>query len=322
MLDTFDVDGVNLEVAEGGIRCPCADCQARLQAQGGPTGGAAFSDLALCVPIVADVFRQKRPDGVLSYAAYSPMWWKQKPQATEMLRRIPEAAVAQWNLERDSNLTVPSPAKHNWALVHEGGTSLHLRRRLPAAWAFTQFRGFNPRIGPIRDFCITMRKMKFDGFVVGNVGSPKCPDNELAYLAFIDFSRHPDLTLSDFYKNRLSELYGAEVADDVRKLFIAQESVHREAIPYWTNYNGSWTGDAKPAAKALADQIALATSIGPRASGDGRRRIDAILQVLQEYKIIADVAVSDVSATRNKLAEFYVKAGLPDDIYQYRKWAK
>ena len=26
LLDTFDVDGVNVEVAEGGIRCPCADC--------------------------------------------------------------------------------------------------------------------------------------------------------------------------------------------------------------------------------------------------------------------------------------------------------
>jgi hypothetical protein len=322
LLDTFEVDGINVEVAEGGTGCGCAECKERLKTQGGPTGGASFSDLELCIPIVADVFRQKRPEGLLSYAAYNPVWWKQKPEATELLKRIPEGAVAQWNLEQELNQKAPSPVKHNLALIHEGGTSLHLRRRQPAAWAFTQYRGFNPRIEPIREFCVNLRKMSLDGFVVGNVGSPKCPDNELAYLAFIDFSRNPDLSMDDFYKRRIPELYGAAVADDVRKLFVNQAAVHAAALPFWRSYNGSWTGDATAAAKGLAEQIALAKSIAMKASADGKRRIDAILQVLVEYRIICDLAVSDVSATRSKLAELYEKAGLPDEIYQYRKWAK
>jgi hypothetical protein len=322
LLDTFEVDGVNVEVAEGGIGCGCVECLERLKVQGGTTGGASFSDLELCIPIVSNVFRQKRPDGILSYAAYNPVWWKQKPQANELLKRIPESSVAQWNLELDLDEKTPSPVKHNLALVHEGGTSYHLRHRQPGAWAFTQYRGFNPRIEPIRQFCSNLRKMGLDGFVVGNVGSPKCPDNELAYLAFIDFSRNPDLTADDFYKKRLPELYGAEAADDVRKLFVNQAAVQPLAYPFWRSYNGSWTGDAKPAAKGLAEQVALAKSVALKASADGKRRLDAILQVLEEYKIICDLAVVDVSATRSKLAELYEKAGLPDDIYQYRKWAK
>jgi len=322
LLDTFEVDGVNLEVTEGGIACGCDECKQRLKAQGGTTGGASFSDLELCVPIVSDVLRQKRPEALLTYAAYNPVWWKQQPQANKMLARIPESAVAQWNLEQDLNETAPSPVKHNLALTHEGGTSYHLRHRQPSAWAFTQFRGFNPRIEPIRQFCVNLRKMKLDGFVVGAVGSPKCPDNELAYLAFIDFSRNPELTTEEFYKKRLPELYGAEVADDVRTLFVRQPAVQQAAFPFWRAYNGSWTGDARPAAKGLAEQIALARTIATRASADGKRRIDALLQVLREYQILCDLAVVDVSATRSRLAELYQKAGLPDDIYQYRKWAQ
>src|SRR4030095_7747013 len=97
--------------------------------RGASTGGASYSDLGLCVPIVAEVFRRKRPDGLLSYAAYSPPWWKQKPEAIEMLKTIPQGAAAQWNLELALNDEVPSPVKTNLALLHGGGFAYHLRRR-------------------------------------------------------------------------------------------------------------------------------------------------------------------------------------------------
>jgi hypothetical protein len=195
------------------IRCGCADCAERARLQGGPTGGASFSDLGLCVPIVAEVFRRKRPDGLLTYAAYSPLWWKQKPEALEMLKGIPETAAAQWNLELERNEHAAPPVKRNLALLHGGGFAYHLRRREPPAWAFTQYRCFYPKLDDIRRFCGNMRAMKLEGFVVGNVGSPKCPDNELAYLAFIDFSRDPQKTLEAFYRERLPELYGEQAAD-------------------------------------------------------------------------------------------------------------
>lgn len=325
LLDTFDVDGVNLEVAEGGIGCGCAECQERVKAQGGPSGGASFSDLELCVPIVSDVFRQKRPGGLVTYAAYSPVWWEQKPQANEMLRRIPENALAQWNLELALNEKVASPVKRNLALLHGGGFAYHLRRREPAAWAFTQSRCFNPRIDEIRRFSVNLRKMSLEGFVVGNVGSPKCPDNELAYLAFIDFSRDPAMTLDAFYQSRLSALYGEKVADDVKKLFEAQAAAHEKAAPFWKGFDGTWkdAAGAKDAAKLLADQLALAKSISMRATADGKRRIDAVIPILDEYRIVCEAAATIESpATKAKLAEFYEKAGLPDDLYGYRKWLK
>lgn len=324
LLDTFDVDGINLETAEGGIRCGCGDCLERIKAQGGPTGGASFSDLELCVPIVADVFRQKRPNGLLSYAAYSPLWWEQKPQANEMLRRIPESAVAQWNLELKLEEKAAPPVKRNVALLHGGGFAYHLRRREPSAWAFTQYRCFYPRLDEIRRFCINLRKMSLEGFVVGNVGSPKCPDNELAYLAFIDFSRDPSMTLDAFYQSRLPALYGDKAADDVKKLFESQQAAHEKALPFWKKFDGTWKADgAKEAAKAMADQLALARSISMRATADGKRRIDSVIPILDEYRIICEAAAAGESAaTKQRLAEFYEKAGLPDDLYGYRKWLK
>lgn len=329
LLENFEVDGVNLETAEGGIRCRCAECQERLKAQGGGTGGASFSDLSIGVPIVTDVFREKRPAGLVTYAAYSPLWWDQKPAALEMLKRIPESAVAQWNLELAVNETVPSPVKGNLALLHAGGESYHLRRLRPQAWAFTQYRCFYPRIERLRSFCANVRKMKLDGFVAGNAGSPKNPDAELAYHAFIDFSRDPELTMEAFFKKRIGALYGDGAAEDVARLFTAQAAVHEKGLPYWQKHDGTWdakTPDrAKEAAKGFADQLALARAAAARASADGKRRLDAVIPILDEYRIVCEAAASGLfdggtAETRAKLAEFYDKSGLPDDLYTFRKW--
>jgi hypothetical protein len=327
LLDTFDVDGINLEVAEGGIRCQCAECQERLKAQGGPTGGASYSDLSLCVPIVSDVFAAKRPGGLVTYATYGPPWWEQKPAATEILKRIPESALAQWNLELGANDRVPPPVRTNLALLHAGGESYHLRHLRPPSWAFTQYRCFNPRLEEIRAFASNIRRMKLDGFVVGNVSSPKNPDAELAYHAYIDFTRDPELKLEAFLRNRIGELYGDSAADLVAHLVLAQPALHEKALPFWKTYDGTWDpqdrAKAADAARGLADQIALARSATGRASADGKRRLDAILPILEEYRTICEAAASglyDGPGARARLADFYEKAGLPDDLYGYRKW--
>jgi hypothetical protein len=327
LLDTFEVDGINLEVAEGGLRCRCAECLERLKAQGGPTGGASFSDLSLQVPIVADVFREKRPAGLVTYATYNPMWWDQKPAANELLKGIPASAAAQWNLELSSAEKGPSPVKVNLALLHGGGESYHLRRLRPATWAFTQHRCFDPRIEQIRAFAANVRKMKFDGFVAGDVGSPKNPDCELAYHAFIDFTRDPDLTLDGFFRKRLGPLYGDSAVGEVTRLFAAQPGIHEKGLPFWRNFDGSWDPglrpQAKEAAKSLADQLSLARAASGKASADGKRRLDQILPILEEYRIICEAAASgeyDGTETRAKLAEFYEKAGLPDDLYGFKRW--
>ncbi len=320
LLATFDVDGVNLETAEEGIRCGCADCKARLEAQGGPSGGASFSDLSICTPIVADVFRARRKDPLITYAAYRPLWWEQKKQANELLGLIPEACVAQWNLELSVHGSAP-PVRHNLALLHGGGWSYHLRRRVPDRWAFTQFRCFNPRLDDIRRFAGNLRTMPFEGFVVGNVGSPKNPDAEIAYLAFLDFTRDPSLSVDGFLKKHLPRLYGEGAAEDVAKLLLAQPPIQDRAQAFWWAFDGSWPEGPSPKdlPALLAAQVALARGAAMKASADGKRRLDAIVPILEEYRIICEAAVAEIS-DKTKLAEMYEKAGLPDDLYGYKKW--
>ena len=209
--------------------------------------------------------------------------------------------------------------KHNLALLHGGGWSYHLRRRAPERWAFTQSRCFYPKFDDIRRFAAHVRQMGFEGFVVGNVGSPKNPDAELAYLAFNEFARDPSLTLDAFFKKHLPRLYGEAAAEDVAKLFFAQPAIHEKAAPVWKGFDGRWPegGAAKEVAPLLAAQVALAKSASMKASADGKRRLDAILPILEEYRIVCEAAGI---AEKPKLAEAYEKAGLPDDLYGYKKW--
>lgn len=320
LLTSFDVDGLSLQTAEEGILCDCADCRARLQAQGGPTGGASFSDLSICAPIVADVFRLRRKDGLLTYDAHRPLWWEQKKQAVDLLGLIPEACVAQWDLDLAAS-DVPSPVKNNLALLHGGGWSHHLRRRAPSRWAFQQSRCFYPRIEDIRTFAGNVRKMPFQGFVAGRGGSPKNPDAELAYLAFIDFTRDPGLTMDAFYARHLPRLYGEGAAASVAALFRAQPALHEKALPYWRKPDGGAPDleAAKAAAEGLAAQLVLARTAAEKASADGKRRLDALIPILDEYRILCEVASLGIG-DRVKLAEAYRKAGLPDDIYGYSSW--
>jgi len=327
LLDTFEIDGLQLEVAEGGLRCRCAECQERLRAQGGTTGAASFSDLSLCVPVVADVFREKRPTGLVTYGARSPLWWEQKPAANEMLTAIPQSAVAQWNLGDSFNDVLPSPVRGNLAVFEGGGESYHLRRLRPAEWAYRQHRSFNPCLDTVRAFAQKIRKMNFDGFVVSEAGSPKNPDGELVYQAFIEFTRDRELTLEGFLQKRLGALYGEAAAGEVGRLVVGQPALHEKGTVFWEHYDGTWDparrDRAAEAAKGFAEQKALARSASEKASPDGKRRLDAIVPILDEYRIICEAAASglyDGAPQRLKLAEFYEKSGLPDDLYGYKSW--
>jgi len=300
LLEAYDVDGVHLEAADPVLDCGCSD------------------HLSICGPIVADVLRLRRKEPLLTYAA-GPLWWERKKAALDVLGLLPEACVAQWDLELALSET-PSPVKHNLARLSGGGWSHHLRRRLPERSAFGQSRCFYPKLDDIRVFAGTARKMGFEGFVVGRAGSPKNPDAELAYLAFIDFTRDPSLTMEAFFKKHVPRLYGEAAAEDVVKLLLAQPAAHEKAVPFWRAYEGPWPeGNAKEAAAALAAQLALARGAAAKASADGKRRLDAVAPILDEYRAICEAAAAGIR-DKAKLAEAYEKAGLPDDIYGYTKW--
>jgi hypothetical protein len=301
LLDAFDVDGVHLEAAAEGLPCGCAD------------------HLSVCGPIVADVLRPRRKDPLLIYAAGRPLWWERKKAATDLLSLLPEACVAEWDLELALS-DAPSPVKHNLARLSGGGWSYHLKRRAPERSAFAQSRCWNPRLEEIRLFAGNVRKMSFEGFVAGVGGSPKNPDAELAYLAYIDFTRDPALTMDAFFKKHVPRLYGDAAAEDVVKLLLAQPALHEKAAPFWRAYEGTWPeGGAKELAAGLAAQLALAKSAAMKASADGKRRLDAVSRILDEYRVICEAAAAGIS-DKAKLAEAYEKAGLPDDLYGYKKW--
>ena len=328
LLKTFAVDGVSVETTEGGLRCRCAECQGRLKSQGGPTGAASYGDLSLCMTIVADVFRKNRPGGLITYAAHRPLWWEQTTEAIDMLKATPESCTAQWNLELTPCGETESPVKRNLALVHTGGYSYHLRKPRPSTRAFSQYRCFNPRLEDIRTFCRNLGTTTFNGFVVGSAGSHKNPDAELAYLGFIDFSEDPKLTADAFLARHLPRLYGAAAADEVGQVFTRQPAIHEQGLPFWNRYAGDWEArseeKARNAAAGFAAQIALARSAAAKATADGKRRLDAIIAVLDEYRIICEAAAAGPYKAseegRRRLARFYEKAGLPDDIYRYKEW--
>ncbi|HEX7900054.1 MAG TPA: hypothetical protein VF950_19965 [Planctomycetota bacterium] len=301
LLEAYDVDGVHLETAEAGFDCGCVE------------------HLSVCAPIVADVLRARRKEPLLTYAPGGSLWWERKKAANDVLGLLPEACVAQWNLELAQSDT-PSPVKHNLARLGAGGWSAHLRRRSTERAAFALIRGFYPKLEDIRLFAVNARKMAFEGFVAGVGGSPKSPDAELAYLAFLDFTRDPSLTMEAFFKKHVPRLYGDAAAEDVAKLLLAQPALHEKAVPYWKAFEGKWPeGDAKEVAAALGAQVALAKGAATKASADGKRRLDAILPILEEYRVICEAAAAGIS-DKGKLAEAYEKAGLPDDLYGYKKW--
>jgi hypothetical protein len=204
--------------------------------------------------------------------------------------------------------------KHNRLRMNGGGWGHSFKRRDVHGLG----RAFDPSLEEIRAFAAAARKSGYPAVTLGRGASPKSPDAELAALAFVDFTRDSALSVEAFLKRHVPRLYGDAAAEDVTKLLLAQSALHAKAAPFWRGYDGAWPeGDAKEVAAALAAQLALAKSAAAKASADGKRRLDAVARVLDEYRVICEAAgIRD----KAKLAETYEKAGLPDEIYGYKAW--
>jgi hypothetical protein len=323
LLETFEVDGVVLETSEEAPRCRCAECGERGEAAA--AGGLA--DLCRAAPIAADVFRQKRPQGLVLCAPAAWPGAERHPETAPIFRHVPENVLflrEPGALPADEAI---SPARRLVALVPGGGPAHHRRTlRLPGGL----YRSFRPRFEEIHRACATARRLKPEGFFASVAASPKNPDAELALLAFSEFWRAPDLTVDDFLRRHLARLYGEQAAPDVLRLFAAQPALHDKALPFWEGYDGRWpAGSAETAgaaARELAAQKALAQAAAAKATADGKRRLDALAAVLDEYRIVCEAAASLPSdgspESKARLAEFYEKAGLPDELYGFKAWKK
>lgn len=341
LAENFDIGGVNIETNEN----MCIDvCEHAAEATKNEPNrlrySASFSDLSIAVPIIYDEVKKQHPEAWVTYATYQPSWWKRQEDAW-LLKDMPQDSIAQWNIEMDNNEElVPSPVKNNISLIHSGGWSYHLDA-YPPIWGFTQYRCFYPNLEQARLFALHQRNSGLDGFVLGNVGSHLMPDNEIAYIAYIEFARKPDMTMDEFSERFIGKLYGNEAEPLVKELMLTQTGLHERVRGVWWCWVKFMRGDmavglASAQESDIADlekQIEIANQAIKIASEEGRGRLQIILQVLSEYLSIARMSVDPRLAElitgksnmddvrlreeKHKVAAIAADLGLPDGIYRY-----
>ncbi len=344
LAEEFEIGGVNIETNEMDMIDVCDHATRATQAEPNRLKYAAsFSDLAIATPVIYEAVKRFRPDAWITYATYQPMWWERLDDM-RLLESIPAECIAQWNTEMAINTQVAPGTRNNISLIHSGGWSYHLAS-CPPIWAFTQYRCFNPNLVEARDFCLNQHAMGLQGIALGNVGSADMPDNEIAYIAYMAFSRNPELSVEDFSKRFIGDLYGAEAEPIVLKLILEQPAVHTRIAGIWRSWADLLRGHfpvhplraGKGELQLLNGQIHLAESARELAHESGRKRLDTILQVLREYRIIFELSQNS-AVTRLldktlkqegefkqdiiKVAEIARDAGLPESIYGYGRWLK
>lgn len=304
LVENFPIGGVNIETNENrGIdTCRYAQ-QATAQEPNRLRYPTSYSDLVRAVPIIYNEVIKQMPDAWVLYATFKPPWWSRMEDAW-LLEQLPAGAVAQWNIELEINTdSIPSPVKKNVALIHNLDWSYHLGAFSPT-WGFSGFRCFTPELKRARTFAQNLYENGVDGFVIGNGGSPVMPDNEINYIAYMEFSRHPDMTIEEFSEQYIARLYGRNAEPLVRQLMLQPVTESMQEIYYaWAKrmfFYGEETDfghsrfSLRPAAisdiDTLRHQIHLAQSAMTKAHTEGRKRLARIQQVLKEYVIIAELS--------------------------------
>ncbi len=343
LAENFEIGGVNIETNESAGIDVCEHAARATEAEPNRLKYAAsFSDLSIAVPIVHEEIKSRHPDAWVSYATYEPAWWHRR-EDEHLLADMPRDAIAQWNMEMDVKEDAPSPVPENISLIHSGGWSYHLAA-FPPVWAFTQYRCFYPLIEECREFAINQRTSPVKGFALGNVGSHKMPDNEINYIAVVEFSRNPESSVEEFSRRFIGRLYGENAEPQVLELMLAQEKLHRGVEPVWkawTNLMLKGISDGLAQAseeqtEALRRQEELARGAYELATGDGKRRLKTALQVIGEYRAIAEISTNSriaalaenvarmdaesLNREMQKLARLAADAGLPDNIYHYSRY--
>lgn len=343
LAENFDIGGVNIETNESdGIdNCEHA-AEATKQEPNRLKYACSFSDMVQAVPPIFEEIRKRDAGSWITYAVYQPPWWQRKEDAA-LLKRLPEDSIAQWNMELNVAENEPAPVKNNISLMHSGGWSYHLAP-WPATWAFTQYRCFYPNLEEARRFAANQVKLKTNGLVVGNVGSAEMPDNEIAYIAIVEFARNPEMSMEEFSKQFIGKLYGQKAEPMVLQLMMNQPQVHRRLEGVWRSWTRMMYGREKSVKLAsarpedidrLKAQVELARKALAVASEGGQKRLKTIIGVLEEYRIIAEMSESAelaplredrsqmagpaLSELYQKLIDIAKREGLPDEIYRYSR---
>jgi hypothetical protein len=214
LYQTFQIGGLSLEAGEFFV-CHSEDCKQARQAMGG--GDPDYlKDMARIVSFAAQEARKLDPNTWVSYFTNvgfdfdslrnprgAPLSSKQSvpPFPPEFVQRIPEYAICQWDLTpMIQSGAWPSPfkasAKSSVGFLRWSNVPTKSQQEL-----------YPKRLEEVTHHAISSN---LEGLGMYGELSPENPNVELNYLIFGEFAFNPATDLGDFFRFKISRLYGGE----------------------------------------------------------------------------------------------------------------
>ncbi len=203
-----DIGGVNLEHGDF-FECHCPECKAqRAKPENDPN---FYWDMMVSQVPVVNAAHKINPDLWMTYSPYDGYRKEMMSAPPRFLKQFPPDAITQWTYTGmvatengwPDDLKPPPGAKHSIGLLHQGSFWDG-----PKQWWGSpgQTYALVPEI--IQKACARAIKDESEGLeIVGQIGIAS-PQNELNYLAFEEFTWHPQQTMEGWIANRLPPLYG------------------------------------------------------------------------------------------------------------------
>lgn len=215
-----DIGGVNLEHGDF-FECHCPHCK-KQRALPENDRNYHWDMMITQVPVIQHGLKIN-PGLWYPYACYDSYDDVKMSSPPKFLSQYPKAAITQWtytkmladpilNPKGSWPLTLRAPVGTNQSigLLHQG-SHWDVKRQWWGASAKSNnaFGGtYSLVIDLIQQACQRAIKDKSEGIqIVGQIGAAS-PQNELNYLAFSEFTWHPEQTLEGWITKRLSRLYG------------------------------------------------------------------------------------------------------------------
>jgi hypothetical protein len=253
LFQNVQVGGVSLEL-EPLFVCYSEDCKQARKAMGGSDPDYS-KDLARFAAFVAEEVQKLDPKAWVTYAsgtgfdvdsiqtsAAGTMLPAQRAAfPPEFVQKIPEFALAQWELMPMLKAGVwPSPfkasGKHNIGFLNLAGGPVATRPEL-----------YWKRIEDVTHHSISSN---LEGLATPAERAPDNPASELNYLIFSELAFNPAADLDEFFRFKLSRLYGGE--DAARRLSKVLQLLEDETGMLASNYDEA-LGLARQAA-AVSDR--------------------------------------------------------------------
>ncbi|MCI0621391.1 MAG: hypothetical protein L0387_06940 [Acidobacteria bacterium] len=271
LYQNFRIGGISLELGPSFV-CHSEDCKKARQAMGGNDPDYS-KDLARLTGFVAEEVRKLDPKSWVSYltgtgfdvesiqtSARGAMPVGQGAAAfpPEFIQRIPEFALAQWELEpmlKAGSWPSPfkAPGKHGLGLLRWG-----------TAAAKSQHELYWKRVEAVAHQAISSN---LEGLAMYGELSPDRPNIELSYLIFSELAFNPAADLDEFFRFRVSRLYGGE--EPARRLMKIVQLLEDETGMLPANYD---------------EALRLARQAAEVSDRSGKERWNRLIQYVEKLK--------------------------------------